>query len=283
MPLKDLLVHLDASVQCRQRLDFALRLAAREGAHLVGLYTLDLVPTLAELARAYPGRVEQYETYIKMRQSEVELATQVETEFRDALGRDGVAGEWRFVEGAHAQTVALHARYVDLAIIGQVDPGHRPADTAARIPEETLLTSGRPALIVPYAGRFPTIAENVLVGWKATPEAAQALADALPLLVRAKKVTVLTVNPERGPDAEPGLPTADITLHLARHGVGAEAATTVADDIGTGDALLNYAADCGADLLVIGGYGHTRMHEAMFGGVTRQLLRQMTLPVLMAH
>lgn len=283
MPLKDLLVHLDASVQGSHRFDYALRLAAREGAHLVGLYTLDMVPTLAELARAYPGRVEHYETYIKMRDAEFEQAKQIEAEFRDALRREGVAGEWRFVEGAHAQTVALHARYVDLAIIGQNDPAHRPADTAAEIPEETLFTSGRPVLIVPYAGTFPTIADNVLVGWTATPEAARALAGALPLLERAKKVTVLTVNPQRGIDSEPGLPAADITLHLARHGVEAEAAATIADDIGTGDVLLNYVADCGADLLVIGGYGHARMREAMFGGVTRQLLRQMTVPVLMAH
>lgn len=283
MPLKDLLVHLDASAPCTERLDYALRLAARDGAHLVGLYTLDLVPTLAELARAYPGRIEQYETYIKMRDAELGIARQVEAQFRDALGRYGVAGEWRFVEDAQAQSVALHARYVDLTILGQIDRAHRPADTAARIVEETLFTSGRPVLIVPYAGAFPTTADNVVVGWKATTEAARALAGALPLLERAKKVTVLTVNPERGADTEPGLPAADIALHLARHGVQAEAATTIAEDVGTADALLNYLVDSGADFLVVGAYGHSRAREAVFGGVTRQLLQQMTVPVLMAH
>jgi nucleotide-binding universal stress UspA family protein len=283
MPLKDLLVHLDASSANRQRLDYALLLAAREDAHLVGLYTLDMVPSLAELARAYPGRIEHYETYIKLRGAKLDLTKQAEAQFRDALRREGVAGEWRLVEGPHDQTVALHSRYADLAIVGQIDPAQRPADSAARIPEATLLTSGRPVMIVPYAGTFSTIGDHVLVGWNATREAARALADALPFLERARKVTVLTVNPAQGIDAEPGISAADVALHLARHGVRAEAATTGADDIGIGDLLLNYIADCGADLLVIGGYGHARAREAIFGGVTRQILQQMTVPVLMAH
>jgi nucleotide-binding universal stress UspA family protein len=283
MLLKDLLVHLDSSEQSRHRLDYALRLAARDDAHLVGLYTLDLMPTLAALARAYPGRVEQYEGFVNLRNAELDLMKQAEALFRDALGREGVAGEWRFVEGAHDQMVALHARYADLTIVGQIDPVHPPADTAARIPEETLLTSGRPVVIVPYAGAFQTIGQHIVVAWKATAEASRAVADALLLLERAGKVTVLTVNPDRSADAEPGLPVADIAQHLARHDIRVEAATTIADDIATGDAVLNYIADCGADFLVMGGYGHPRAREAMFGGVTRQILRQMTVPVLMAH
>jgi nucleotide-binding universal stress UspA family protein len=103
------------------------------------------------------------------------------------------------------------------------------------------------------------------------------------LLERAKKVAVLTINPERVADAEPGIPAADIAHHLAQHGVTAEAATVVVDEIGTGDALLNYASDFGADLIVMGGYGHSRTREVVLGGMTRQILRQMTVPVLMSH
>jgi nucleotide-binding universal stress UspA family protein len=283
MLLKDLLVHLDSSAQSQRRLDYALRLAARDDARLVGLYTLDLMPTLAALVRAYPGRVEHYETFVNRWNVELDLMKQAETLFRDALLREGVTGEWRFVEGAHDQIVALHARYADLTIVGQIDPEHPPAGAAARVPEETLLTTGRPVVIVPYAGAFQTIGQHVVVAWKATSESARALADALPLLERAGKVTVLTVNPGRGNDTEPGMPVVDIAQHLARHDIRVEAATTIADDIATGDALLNYIADCGADFLVMGGYGHARARETMFGGVTRQILRQMTVPVLMSH
>lgn len=283
MPFKDLLVHLDATPSSAHRLDYALELAARDQAHLAGLYTLDLVPTLSELARAYPGRVEHYEAFVKLRDAELDKAKSVEARFREGLRRQGLEGEWRFVEGLPAETVALHARYVDLAIVGQADPEHPPISTEGRIPEELLFTSGRPLLLVPYVGKFETIGDHVLVAWKPTAEAAHALADALPLLEPAAKVTVLTVNPERWLDAEPGLPVADIALHLARHGIRAEATTTIADDIATGDVLLNHISDCGADLLVMGGYGHTRAREMVFGGVTRQILKQMTVPVLMAH
>lgn len=283
MPLKDLLLHFDASTQGARRLDYALHLAARENAHLIGLYTLDLVPTLSQLVRSYSGQIRDFETYVRIRNSELDRARQSEAQFRDGLRRQGVSGEWRFVEGLPAETVALHARYADLAIIGQIDQENRSGITAERIPEEVLLHSGRPVVIVPYAGTFPTIAQTILVAWKPTAEAARAIGDALPLLQRAKKVMVVTVNPERGSDTEPGIPVADIALHLARHDIRVEATTTVADDIATGDVLLNKVADSGADFLVMGGYGHPRTREAIFGGVTRQILRQMTVPVLMAH
>jgi len=123
----------------------------------------------------------------------------------------------------------------------------------------------------------------VLVGWNATAEAARALNDALPILAQSHKVTVLSINPRHGIGGEGDVPAADIALHLARHGIHAEAAHTVATDIAEGDALLSYAADISADLLVIGMYGHSRVREMVFGGVTRSLLTEMTIPVFMSH
>ena len=198
MPFKDLLVHLDATEAGARRLDYALRLAAREEAHLAGVYTLDLEPQLSQLARAYPGRVEQYETFIETRRAAFDQAKRVEAQFRDALRRQGIEGEWRLVEGAPAERMMVHARYVDLAIVGQIDPAQAIVSDEDRIPEEVLLASGRPLLVVPFAGQFETVGENILVAWKPTAEAARAMAGALPLLERAKKVTVLTVNPNRG-------------------------------------------------------------------------------------
>lgn len=283
MPFKDLLVHLDSSRHGADRLAYAVEWAKRDHAHLTGLYTLDLVPSLAEIARAHPGGIEYFDTYVQLRATEIDRAKDVESEFRSALEGVEFQGEWRFVEGAPAETVALHARYADLTIVGQVDPAKPGAGTSRLIPEQTLLSSGRPLVILPYAGQFQSIGRYVVVGWKPTREAARALADALPILERAEKVTVLTVNPDRGPDAETGIAAADIALHLARHGVRVEARTMIADHIETGDVLLNEVADNGADLLVIGGYGHRRLREAMFGGVTRHILESMTVPVLMAH
>lgn len=283
MPFKDLLVHVDGSEPGRRRVDFAMTMARLHDARLTGLYTLDLIPTIETLARGYGDQLEFVESYAVLRKQAIERAGHVEAEFREGLRREGIAGEWRFLESLPAETVALHARYADLAIVGQIDQEKPPPVNAARIPEEVLFASGRPVLVIPYAGRFNGACENVLLAWTATREAARAFNDALPLLAQAKKVTVLTINPERVADVEPGIPAADIAHHLAQHGIVTEAATTVADEISTGDALLNYASDHGDDLIVMGAYGHSRAREFILGGVTRQMLRQMTVPVLMSH
>jgi nucleotide-binding universal stress UspA family protein len=283
MPLKDLLVYLDGSEASRRRIDFAMILARKHDARLTGLCVLDMIPTIETMARGYGDQYEFLSSYASLRKQALDHTARLEAEFRDRLRREEVAGEWRFLESLPAETVSLHTRYVDLAIIGQIDRENPPAVNAARVPEEVLFTSGRPILVVPYAGHFNAACETVLVAWTATRESARAVNDALPLLERAKKVTVLTINPERGAEVEPGIPAADIAHHLAQHGIATEAATTVVDGISTGDALLNYASDCGADLIVMGAYGHSRARELILGGVTRQILRQMTVPVLMSH
>jgi nucleotide-binding universal stress UspA family protein len=136
-------------------------------------------------------------------------------------------------------------------------------------------------LIVPRYGVFGTVGERVLIAWNGSREATRAAHDALPLLKRATKVTVLSIDPDH--DSQRRVPSADITLHLARHGVAAEADSTVALDIAVGDVLLSRAADLGADLIVMGGYGHSRVREMVLGGATRHLLQHMTVPVLMSH
>ena len=141
------------------------------------------------------------------------------------------------------------------------------------------MVSGRPVLVVPYAGRHEGLGSRVLVAWNASREAARAVHDALPLLTRARSVVVLAVDP---PD-EDHIPGADIAAHLAHHGVHVEARHTVAPDIEVGDELLNLISDLGADLLVMGAYGRSRWREAVFGGATRHILAHMTVPVLMAH
>jgi nucleotide-binding universal stress UspA family protein len=217
----------------------------------------------------------------RIRAEAVEAARPIEAAFRECLRRNGIEGEWRMVEGSPPGTVALHARYADLAIVGQ--PNRDEPQDADAVTVTTIMTSGRPVLAVPFAGDFPTVGERVLVAWNASREAARALNDALPLLLNAKQVTVLAINPQRGVGGHGDVPAADIALHLARQGLKTEAAHTVAKDIADGEALLSYAADIGADLIVAGAYGHSRAREMVFGGVTRTLIAEMTAPVLFSH
>jgi nucleotide-binding universal stress UspA family protein len=285
MIIKDILVHLDTTPRSDLRLGAAAELASRHEAHLTALHVAEL-PSPAMFYGDPSGFVDARlvdEMMGKMRETANKDARPVEARFRERLRRDGIEGEWRMVEGWAVEIVALHARYADLTIVGQPDPKDTSFTTARQVPIATLLSSGRPILVLPYAGEFATIGQTVLIGWKSSREAARAVNDALPLLRNAQKVTVLTINPERGIGGDGGVPAADIVLHLARHGVKAEAAHTVATDVPDGDVLLNYADDIGADLIVIGGYGHSRIREFAFGGVTHTLLTTMTVPVFLSH
>ena len=279
MALKDILVHLDGTAGSESRLDIAAELAQRHGAHLVGLFVAEI--GLPPGIIGDPGGGAAMMLIEQMRQTALADGARAETAFRERIRRDGIAGEWRMVEGLGTEIVPLHARYADLAILGQQDPDG-PASMGA-ILEATLFGSGRPVLAVPYAGRFTATGRRVLLAWNASREAARAAGDAMPLLVAADQVTVLAVNPRQGIAGHGEEPAADMALHLARHGVKATAEQMIAPAVGDDEALLNAAAEKNADLMVMGAYGHSRLREMVMGGVTRTILRSMTLPVLLAH
>jgi nucleotide-binding universal stress UspA family protein len=284
MAFKDILVHLDASPRSAERLALAADLAARQGAHLAALYVTELpAPGMfyGDPSGFADARLVE-EIIDKMRETATAAARGVEQRFNERIRRDGLSGEWRLVEGDVRETVTLHARYADLVVVGQEDPDDSSGAGIA-VAAGALLGAGRPVLVVPYAGKIVRFGETVLVGWKSSREASRAVHDALPLLRQARSVTILAINPEQGIGGDGDVPAADIALHLARHGVKAAAAHTVAKEIPEGDALLNYADDIGADLIVAGAYGHSRLQEFVFGGVTRSLLTTMTVPVLLSH
>lgn len=281
MRLKDILVHLDTTEQGKLRLRLAADLARRHEAHLTGLFTLDIMMPIIAAPEA-GGAAVLADLLQSMRQDGLAEAAGVEAAFHERLRLDGLAGEWRLVEGMAPEQLALHARYADLSVLGQGDP--EGSDPAARaLIEAALFASGRPVLVLPHAGRFDTLGRTALIGWNASREAARAVNDALPLLARAESATVLAVNPHGGLGGHGEEPGADIALHLARHGIKVQVEHTVSPEVSDGDILLNRAAELSADLLVIGGYGHSRLREMALGGVTRSLLRQMTVPVLMSH
>ena len=213
----------------------------------------------------------------------VEAAERIETAFRERLKFSNLQGDWQVASGKVSETVVCRVRHADLVILGQVDPAHPPPPAGRQLVEDVLMTSGRPILVIPYIGRFDTFGTNILVGWNNSREAARAMNDAIPLLAKAASVTILEANPIGRKLASDDATSADITRHLARHRISAKTARTSMDRMSASDALLSYAADVSADLLVVGGYGHSRLRELILGGVTRELLQHMTLPVLMAH
>jgi len=288
MGFKDILVALDSAPAARGRIELAAGLAERFDAHLIGLY--------AALGTEGPRRHRYFDyfdvslldpLYREYREKIEAEAVVSRSLFEDIANRHGVSAEWRTSFGYPSEIAALNGRYVDLIVLGQVDPDDTQAMLSRPLPEEVALAAGRPVLVVPYAGSWREIGRRVLVGWDASREATRAVNEAMPLLRSAQAVTIISVDPVASPgdhgEGHGEVPGADIALHLARHGVKATIETTVSAGIGVGNALLSRASDLEADLLVMGAYGHSRVRELLLGGATRTILESMTLPVLMAH
>lgn len=280
MSYKTLLVHLDNSKSCAGRVAVALDLAERFDAHLVGLFVMvdPVVPTFV-MAQMPSSAIET------QRAAAREKARAAIEAFEAAAEKAGRTVESRtalsYLEEV-PETLALHARYADLVIMGQHDPDDDGTMGEGTV-EQCLLGAGRPVLLVPYIGARPGFGKRALLAWDGSREAARAATDALPLMQQAEKVTVLTVNPKKGRGAHGEEPGADIALVLSRHGVQAEAESMTVRDISIDEAILSRLADEGADLLVMGCYGHARLRELVMGGTTRHILQHMTVPALMTH
>lgn len=285
MTYKTVLVHLDAPERSRARLDVAISLAKAENAHLTGLHVAETLDAVAfALAAPYGGAAIPPELIERDEEAAREAAARAETFFNEAIGKAGIAGEWRTAKGAVADQVAMHARYADVVVLGQGVGGDPETSSGDRfLPEDVVLIAGRPVLVVPDAWAAGAAGKTVLVAWNASREATRAVTDALPILARAGSVTVLAVNPEGGPEGHGAIACADIALYLARHGVKAEAAETQAKNEAAGEVILARAKEIGADLVVAGGYGHSRLREYVLGGVTHDLLRKSPVPVLLSH
>jgi nucleotide-binding universal stress UspA family protein len=278
MSFKTILVHCDASEQVGRRLDVAADLSRRFDATLLGVHAnIPFEPPL--IVGRGPGLaclVQAHRTHAIERQAASRAA------FEYARKGKPIAAEWRSEDGYADQVVTRCSSYADLVILGQA----LPAGTIALpvdLPECVAFGSGRPVLVVPYGGVRKTVGKTVLLCWNASREAARAAADAMPFLRSADEVIVLVIEPNGARLAHGQEPGADVATWLARHGVKVRVQHDIAPDVDVGNAILSRAADYGADLIVMGIYGHSRLREMVLGGVSRTLLSSMTLPVLMSH
>ncbi len=278
MSYRTLLVHLDTTPRCAVRIGLAASLALAHAARVVGLSPTGMVHTRSPLYGYAPaGFAAEAALTLRTR------AEGIASRFADEARRLGVgAAEARVDESDPIEAVMRHARYADLVIVGQTDPDSPSDDVPANFAQEVVVNAGRPVLLVPYAGTYPSVGRRVVAAWDGSREAARAFSDALPILSRAHKVHVLVFNSHHRAGQHGDLPGADIGGWLARHGVPVEV-THDRVDIDVAAAMLSRAADLSADLIVMGGYGHSRFRESILGGVTRSMFEQMTVPVLMSH
>lgn len=261
-------------------LQAAIALARQGDAHLVGLYVIPSVQYFYASAEVQIATeiFEAQESHFR------ELATQLKALFEREVPND-MPHEWREPQSAGPVTTSLairHAVCADVIVTGQVDPDRAlEADQAAA--ERLVMESGRPVLVVPYAGKAVLPPTTVMACWNGSRESARSIFDALPLLQAAQAVKLLWVNPPEDEATTRAMAGAEMAAVLSRHGVKVETARSVGSDLSVGDELLSRAADFGADMIVMGAYGHSRLREYVLGGATLHLLRHMTVPVLMAH
>ncbi|HEY0817415.1 MAG TPA: universal stress protein [Rhizobacter sp.] len=277
--IKHILLHLDGSPRCTVRMQVARQLAAAHEARVTGLFAVTSGFAEMPFTAAESSQAGAFVLKLDAERRERALAA-----FDRFAKEPGPRIDWREL-GAEPPIwgVAQAAFCADLLVLGQHEPGSPSArDVPADFVESVVVDSGKPALVVPYAGEIASIGQNVLVAWNASRESARALSAALPLLARAKEVHVVSWN-EPQAAAQAAADRAQLEQYLASHGVAATLHWYGDGPGQPGERLLSLSTDLGSDLLVMGCYGHSRARELVLGGASRTVLRSMTVPVLLAH
>jgi nucleotide-binding universal stress UspA family protein len=274
--IKDIVVNLSADGNDDATVGYAVSLAREFNAHLTAVvFAYEAIPPGVMIDGAPSAWFDE------LQQEREQAATAAVAKFNEATRGSGVSTQAYWLSASVAGAADLFARIArrfDVSIIRQSEPDRTTPHPL--IIEAALFETGRPVLIVPYIRRAGFELGRVMVCWDGSRSAARAVGDAMPFLVRAKAVEVVIVGGGVKSDEIAG---ADIAQHLARHGAKVELKQIVAPDIDAANALLSHAADVSADLIVMGGYGHSRLREFVLGGVTRSILATMTVPALMSH
>ena len=276
MAYKTILLSLNEISQVPQLIALARQLASGHKAHVRGLYVVPAVQIypsagLASVAEVYDGNRKYFLDHL----------AKVEAQFSTAMKSDGIAFSFMKLDTATSLISAAavdESRNADLVVVAATDPNEGLGPEVDFV-QRLVIAAGRPVLVLPRSGAGALDLSTVILGWDGGREAARAVFDALPLLVKAKTVKIVRVDESsRGT-----MGSASIAETLDRHGVKAEILNVSSDGLDAGAALLRAAKDHGAGLLVMGAYGHSRFTEFIFGGATRAVIQSLDMPVLMSH
>lgn len=280
MPFRTIAVFLDQTPASEIRAEYAVRLSLRHQAHLIGLFiaptgwTGDPLESTVRGPEAIRQLIRRHET------QEATASASTEQHFKAITRHENISFEFRVIRQANVDDeILLHSLHADLAIVGHPQPGGLPSDWSA---DMLLLATGVPFLMLPDRWDRAALADHVLLPWNASREARRAITDSLPLLIAAQSVTILIVDPQENirHGEEPG---ADIALYLSRHGVNVELQRLLSEKRPVADVILNYAEQNNISMIVLGAYSHARAKEIIFGGVTRSMIKNTTIPLLIAH
>lgn len=280
MSYKTILVSLNEVGRGPQLVAAAAQLGRLLGAHVTGLYVIPAVQVYPSVGfEAAPQVFEGNRTFFK------DNAERVRQNFEAAMTREGLPFDFHQVDSRTpiiADEVISKGRCADVLIVSTTNPDEITGVERDFV-EQVLMGAGRPVIVLPFKGEAQLNLDDVVLGWDGGREAARSAFDAVPLLKVAKKVRIVRVDPQKDPELRASVPGADLAETLARHGIKAETQGYPTEGADEGQALLRCADDCGAGLVVMGAYGHSRLAEFIFGGATRFVLTRLNRPVLMSH
>ena len=275
--IKDVVVNLNGGEGPDVAADYAISLAQSFGAYVVGVAFVYEPVIPGSLLGGIPTDLIEVQREENTKAGKAAIAR-----FEAAIKAAGISAETRLLDASIAGASDLFgriARRFDLTVVGQAH-GEQGASEELLI-EGALFGSGRPVVIVPRSQTQSLKLDRVQVCWDGSRPAARAIGDAMPLFTRAKSIEIVVVTGERDKSGE--ITGANMKRHLERHGIHTEVKRVAAGSAGVQDAILTHATNNGADFLVMGAYGHSRLREFILGGVTRSILKSMPVPVLMSH
>lgn len=278
MPFKTILT-VTGLEQENHDLELAMDFCAGIGAHLsILVLAIAVPPPIGEFPMAAS------DVWIQERQDDLQRLKDRTAAVSTLLAARGCSGDVTYEYPEYAstdETIGRRARYADLTLVGSESlPDGTLKDKAI---EGALFVSGKPVLLLPKGTKPNLAAKRVAVAWDARLEAARAAREALDILSGADEVRLILVDPVEGEHAHGAEPGADLAAFLARHGVKAVVDRLPSEGHSAADVISRHALDVSADLLVMGAYGHARVRERIFGGVTRTILARRPLPVFMAR
>jgi nucleotide-binding universal stress UspA family protein len=275
--IKDVVVNLAGGPQEDAAASYAISMAKAFEAHVVGVGFIYEPVIPGSLLGGIPTDLIEAQ-----REENTKAASAAIERFETAARDGGVSAETRLLDASIAGAADLFgriARRFDVAVVGQAHD--QQGASQELLIEGALFGSGRPVVIVPHTHRQPMAFDGIMVCWDGSRPAARAIGDAIPLLKQAKSIEIVVVVGERDKSGE--ITGTNMKRHLARHGINVEIKHVTAGNVDVQNAILSHAVDSGADFIVMGAYGHSRLREFILGGVTRSILKAMPVPVLMSH
>lgn len=279
MQYKDILVFLDNGDSNASRVETAIALASANDARLVGIaYDIDVPRHIASLIPGFS--LEQQRTASRL------ISQNLVDQFSERTKDAGITSETTIMKcrgSKAAAKLAAFARNFDLSVLRQAHLRDKNSEWDAAVSEEVLISSGRPVLYIPYVGTQLTLPKKALIAWNCSRTSTRAIHDAIPMLKMTDKTTVLISDADPKMVEKMTRRCQVMVDHLKRHGINAEIVFASSKGNDTASTILNTLVDTGSDLLVMGGYGSSRLREHILGGVTKTILESMTTPVCMSN